>query len=597
MEQLLSHISEVSRRSERIADGLDQIGIGYFEVDAAGQFITGNRTAAQVFALPPERAWTDLALTQADAILRTGLAQQFDAVRSDHRQFVIRDQDCSNRDGRLLCLTMICWAERTDHPGGNMLVGLTRNRTEQEILIGANPYEELQILAKVAAALSSSTDLTSVLKVILTGATASQGLGFNRAFLFLYDRDKHLLRGHLAVGPESAEEAGIIWGRLENQPRSLEDLLDEVEPELPAAGGLSQRVANIQIDLNQHSVIASACSDGTWINLDSTPERDEPTSQVLRALGTGSLALVPLRHRSELLGLLAADNAITGASINDQSVQLLQTLADQAAVAMKQAGLFKELIKRADDLEQTNRRLAESQDQLVRVEKVSIIGELTAAIAHEIRNPLTIIGGFANLMRNQQVPDDQRQYLDIIVSETKRCESVLNDVLDFSRVAHCDSCSMDLSDVVRDAISLISNRVRRDAAEIVFVPSAERLPVFGNQDQILHAVHQFVRLAVEDLLPPGRAQIRTERQEDMATVVIRLEAPENHRQGVLKSLRQVFTENKASQRLTVLVACETVKVHNGTSGFLVASDGTPALYLHLPLTPIAREAYAEDSGH
>jgi len=61
----------------------------------------------------------------------------------------------------------------------------------------------MQILSDVAAALSSSLDLDKILEVILTGATASQGLGFNRAFLFLYHAEENRLVGQMAVGPSA----------------------------------------------------------------------------------------------------------------------------------------------------------------------------------------------------------------------------------------------------------------------------------------------------------------------------------------------------------------------------------------------------------
>ncbi|MCK4574578.1 MAG: histidine kinase, partial [candidate division Zixibacteria bacterium] len=124
------------------------------------------------------------------------------------------------------------------------------------------------------------------------------------------------------------------------------------------------------------------------------------------------------------MGLLAADNLITSRPISDNDVRLLQIFANQAAVAMERASLYEEQKTRAIQLERMNRRLAESQDQIVKIEKMSVIGELTASIAHELRNPLTIIGGFANLMLNAGVTDEQREYLNIIASETRRSEAV-----------------------------------------------------------------------------------------------------------------------------------------------------------------------------
>ena len=80
-----------------------------------------------------------------------------------------------------------------------------------------------------------------------------QGLGFNRAFLFLYDDKSNCLKGHMAVGPSSPEEAGHIWGRLQSENRSLDELLDAEKSELPEKSDpINRLIEGMEFDLSAY---------------------------------------------------------------------------------------------------------------------------------------------------------------------------------------------------------------------------------------------------------------------------------------------------------------------------------------------------------
>ena len=84
---------------------------------------------------------------------------------------------------------------------------------------------ELSILNEIGEALSSTMELELVLDIILVGATSHQGLGFNRAFLFLLNEDGSLLEGKVAVGPAHAEEAHRVWSEILGRQMTLKEML------------------------------------------------------------------------------------------------------------------------------------------------------------------------------------------------------------------------------------------------------------------------------------------------------------------------------------------------------------------------------------
>jgi len=595
-----------------IWDGLDHLGMGLFQLNEQGYVTRFNAVAADILAIDRYSSWNDLHVSKIDRVLATGLADQFEDIVNGSSTFVRKNLSCTNSAGRFMVLNLVCVPIKIsvgsslspagpsfgveekyppahfgeDEASVEVALGIIEDCTIacQESVAQDSAFQQLHIFSEVAAALSSSFELRRILKIILTGVTASQGLGFNRAFLFLYDDSCNLLKGHMAVGPSSAEEAGHIWERLDSMRLSLNELLDAHDSD---AGGrtdnLTNLIENLHVDLNSDSLISAACKTGTWMNLETAQEIDSITKVFVEKLGTTRIALVPMVSKGNLMGLLVADNYITQQPIYDEAVELLQVLANQAAVAMERAKLYDAERERARQLERMNIQLAESQDQIIKIEKMSVIGELTSAIAHELRNPLTIIGGFANLLLGSNLSEEQREYLNIISSEIKRTESVVDHVLDFSRASKSENRPLELSGLVEQNLKLLRSRWRQRKVDISLSLAHEKLMVHGNYDQLSHAVYQTLKLITEDVIPPGSAEVRTEREGGRARLLIKLSCPETDRGKAVMALRRIFSDNKASQRLTVLVAVETIKYHGGEYGLAEGNDNQPYLYIELPL--------------
>jgi GAF domain-containing protein len=577
--------------AEPLWTGLDTLGVGLFILDHEGYLIRYNDAAARIFGIDGDHGWGERHISSIDSIMSLHLTEKVTDIIAGAETFWRHGVSCTNSAGMFGVVDIWCAPLARRGDGGSVLGIVTSPKaTELQPDESFRAFEELQILSTVAASLSSSCELEQILEVILTGATASQGLGFNRAFLFLYDHQSNRLNGHLAIGPASAEEAGHIWRELDEKGLSLDQLLDtEKWGSAARTSAVNALIKDMQLDLGIESLVGRTCTRGTWINLEKVDEIDPVTLAFVDRLGTRNMALVPMISKNNLMGLLAADCAITRRPISDASVQLLQILANQGAVAMERAGLYEEQIVRASQLEEMNRLLGESQDHIIKIEKMSIIGELTAAIAHELRNPLAVIGGFANLMLNSDTADEQREYLNIIASETARSEAVLAQVLDFHRASQTDRQQIDFAELVEKNLKLVKGRLRRPDVRMQLSLSPQPMQLFGNYDQLSHAIHAFFRLVAEDLIPPGVAEVRTEKTNDLAVMLITINVNGPDREKAVKAIKQIFADNKASQRLAILVAGEAIRYHGGNYGTRCEDGSAPSLYVELPLI--------KDTGH
>lgn len=568
---------------EALSSGLDDLGVGLLILSHDGRLDDFNQAAADMLDLDEKDLTEPVQISHLTPVLGTGLSDAVSDLGPEHSRSHRYGLHCSNRNGRHMLLDICCFSSGTDDLP--IVISLLHDVRRRHRISDDEDFlrQELQILSDVAAALSSSTDLVQLLKVILTGATAAQGLGFNRAFLFLHEEDTNELVGHMAVGPLSAEEAGSIWRNLDAMRLSLEELLDNKQhqpDEQP--DGITQLITDFRVSLDEESIIGRVCHEGAWLNLSVSEDIDPVTASFAERLGTDKLALVPMVSKGHLLGLLAADNQITGHPISDEAVHLLQVLANQAAVAMERARLYEAQRERRCELEQINQLLAESQSQIIKFEKMSVIGELTSAIAHELRNPLTVVGGFANLMLKAELPEENREYLNIIAAEIRRAESVLAQVLDFSQASKGDHQPIDFSGLVQHCMELLKGRFSGKELPMFLSLAGPPLMVFGNYDQLSHAVYQFLKFVAEDLIPPGDAEVRMELKDDLAVMLVKIRCPDHESNKVRKTLQRIFSQNRTSQRLAILVAGETVRYHGGNLGVACGDDTMPSLYIELP---------------
>jgi hypothetical protein len=293
---------------------------------------------------------------------------------------------------------------------------------------------ELSLLCELSRVLSSTLNLEEILQIILTSVTAGQGLGFNRAFLLLLNPETKMLEGKMAVGPSNPEEAQRIWHSLSDQDQSLEEVLQSYKNVLKEKDVLVNRIVErlkIPLSDQDHPLIKSMVSKKAFNITRGKESTEQPLFEMLQ---TEQFAVAPLISKDKMLGVIIADNLITRKLIEDEAVKLLSICAHHASTAIEGSQLYQELKEKVDKLAEAKRKVAESTQRLLKVERLSVLGQITSQVAHELRNPLTIIGGFAHsILKKMDAHDTDQEYLKIITKETERMENILNNVLNFSK--------------------------------------------------------------------------------------------------------------------------------------------------------------------
>ncbi len=385
---------------------------------------------------------------------------------------------------------------------------------------------ERDIIQQISRVMLSIVNLPRLLHAILTAMTAggAAGLGFNRAILLLVDEEAGMLKAEMAVGPRDAEQAYEIWSQIElKEHRTLDDLLADVsELSIPEEQPLHELVEQLQFPLEDTDTLPTAAvveAETCYV----TERRNDPRvdEHLYELLQTDAFVVAPLLIEGQAIGAVIADNFVTRDPISEADVQLLNTLANHAALAIERARAYEEIQQRAGQLEEAYEQLAAAQKDKIEAEKLAVVGELTAMVAHEIRNPLATIGGFARSMLRG--PDELNRILrnsQIILEEVERLEHILSRLLDFAR-APSSGMVLDRIEPLVEYARQVTESLAEQADVEIRVNVEQDLPeVFLDHDQFQQVIANLVRNGVEAMPQGGVLEIGARSGEESVELYV-----------------------------------------------------------------------------
>jgi len=325
-------------------------------------------------------------------------------------------------------------------------------------------------LREVGQELQSSLDKDGVIAMALTAVTAGEGFDLNRAILLLVDHSSQSLNGYLAIGPRDHAEAGDIWREIEQRKFSLREMAQRLKEEKFAAEREKFQdllgVLSISLQRSNHLFVQTLDSRVSRHISDLAREPGIDPAQVA-ALGVREMILVPLVSKRRRIGLLLADNLINKRPLGERDQQALETFATPVAYALERAELYERLQMELERTTVANQRLKDQQLQILQMEKMALVGKIAADVAHSIRNPLTIIGGYArNLAKTMPATDPQRPAIDSIIRESLRLEDALEEVLLYSEARHPTLDDWDINRILHGVYAGVQADLGQTAATV-----------------------------------------------------------------------------------------------------------------------------------
>src|SRR3954451_21594146 len=159
----------------------------------------------------------------------------------------------------------------------------------------------------------------------------------------------------------------------------------------------------------------------------NTEQSLRTATRLVRHFGQLALLAIPLIARDEVLGAVMLDDVREPRVFSDAEIKRVFAGAQQLALAVLSARLY-------EDLRRSYAELARTQAELIERERLAALGELSASIAHEVRNPLGVIfNSLGSLRRLVEPQGDVGLLLDIVGEEADRLNRMVGDLLDYSR--------------------------------------------------------------------------------------------------------------------------------------------------------------------
>ena len=358
-----------------------------------------------------------------------------------------------------------------------------------------------------------------------------------------------------------------------------------------AATGLSSEatLTEVIVPASYESAIGTAIVDGRTVNILDTEAPDAPihARDNGRKLGFRAIAVAPMMREGQAIGAINVLSKEPGGFTEKQMV-ILKTFADQAVIAIENVRLFREIQDKSRQLEAANLHKS----------------EFLANMSHELRTPLNAIIGFSEVLQQKmfgEMNEKQAEYIDDIHSSGKHLLSLINDILDLSKV-EAGRTELDLAEFgVRDAIDsarlLVRERAQRQGIELADDIDSEVGTIIGDERKFKQILLNLMSNAVKFTPQGGRVTLGAHRFNDHIEVSVTDTgvgiAPED--QGkVFEAFQQVGTDimRKAEGTgLGLTLTRKFVELHGGKLELESEVGKGSRFYFTLPL--VAKAASVE----
>jgi signal transduction histidine kinase/putative methionine-R-sulfoxide reductase with GAF domain len=276
-----------------------------------------------------------------------------------------------------------------------------------------------------------------------------------------------------------------------------------------------------------------------------------------------TVAGVPLKLSGEVIGTLSVQDDRPTRAFNNDDIQILELLAPQLSIFIRNARLYQEL-------EETlvAQRLVE--ERLIRSAKMAAIGEMAAAIAHELNNPLTTVTGFTELILDS-MSEDSPEYedLSLVLKEAQRSRSVVRRLLDFSRQGEILHIESDINEVISTVLALVHHIALTSNTEIR-VEMWDDLPKISiDRNQIQQVFLNLIHNGIQAMPNGGELHIHTllDRREDgdWVGVVIKDSGEGISKENIDRIFEPFFTTKPSGEGtgLGLSVSYNIVSEHGG----------------------------------
>ena len=185
------------------------------------------------------------------------------------------------------------------------------------------------------------------------------------------------------------------------------------------------------------------------------------------------------------------------------------------------ARLYAEAIQRNKELAEINEQLRSTQRQLVQSEKLAAIGQLTAGIVHDVKNPLTVIKGMAELLLGEdELPQSMREEITLIKDSAQKANLIVTDLLTFARQSKPDLSERDMRETIEAALRLCAFPLRKGHIEVCKDLPEQPVMMAHDPQQIEQVLVNLITNAIQAMPNGGKIRINLSQGEGVIALAV-----------------------------------------------------------------------------
>ncbi|MCX5717081.1 MAG: PAS domain S-box protein [Nitrospirae bacterium] len=663
-EEILSLYKEVAQTKEYLESLIENSADAIVTSDLDGNITSWNYGAEKTFGYTADEAAGKFLLFVPQFLVDTD-KEYIEKIKNGE---TLKDIETlrERKDGTIIEVSLTLSPIKDTAGEVIGISGITRDiserkRVEKELL---RRNQELSRLFLISSAMRGTLELSRLLRMILTAVTMSDGLGFNRAILFLVDEKKGTIKGAMGVGPASPNEAWEIWEKLSIEMKTLPDILRDIETgPLRKDSFLDRLSMGMEISFKDETILTRAVKEKKAFNVPDVKEEPLADAVLIQQLGTQAYAVVPLISRDRVIGVLWVDNIFTKRLITDEDMKFLIGFSNQFASAVENARLFDQVARTEAELENIFRSISDMiyitdedytiknvnkavvdrigksageiigekcyrifhgmdepfsecphpktvqtmgayieevkdsylrgtfltsvspvfntmgefmgtvhvvrdvtelnnlREKLIVTERMAALGEVAAKVAHEIRNPLVSVGGFAKRLE-KKLDGNLKEYAGIIVREVDRLESILREILGFVKEARLMKEKVNVGELVDDIILLMQTELRERNIKVL-KEKGETPQIYVDANRIREALLNIFNNAVQALAIHGTITMKTYTAGSNAVIEISDTGPGIEEKDLPFIFNPFYTTKLSGTGLGLAITKRIIEEHKG----------------------------------
>jgi len=305
----------------------------------------------------------------------------------------------------------------------------------------------------------------------------------------------------------------------------------------------------------------------------------------------------PLRTpNGRIVGILSMDDPIDGRIPTKESLAPLELFLYQAAIIIENAQLIESLKEAREQLEQKvderTRELRKSQEQLLKAQRLAVIGELAGMVGHDLRNPLTSIAAATYYVKMRQSPETNgkiKEMLELIGKNIAYSNKIINDLLDYSREIDLELLEHTPKSIIEESLS--SLEMPDNIQVIDLTESKPKVKV--DIDKIKRACLNLIRNAIDAMPEGGTLTIKSEQTDSLLRISFSDTGMGMSKETMERLWTPLFTTKAKGMGFGLSICKRIVEAHGGSIAVESRRGKGTTFTITIPIQPKAKEGGEE----